>query len=352
MTHSRGFGRAAAVAALLLIGLAATAQAQTTVDGLIYANYRYGLTKDSSFSPAAAQNNFDIDRAYINVRSKSDGGITTRLTIDVDGRRAASNQLSFRLKYAYVGWKPEGSTLTWKFGLQGTPLVGFVEDIWGYRMQGPIALDRLKYVSSSDFGIAVEGGSKTGAVNFDGGIYNGETYSSAPGDNRKDLAGRVSFRLKETDNTSKSGGLRLTGFALIGKSTGGADRQRLLGLLSYQTKVLALGAEYALTTDSTAASADTKGQVTSLWASYRAEESKVGFIGRVDLWDPNTDVSPAIPNPASASQTRLIGGVSYQLAKNVMLLLDADVVSVKNGPAANAFEAANRSLFLHTEIKF
>ena len=40
-------------------------------------HHRYGLEKDSSYIPAANQNNFDIERAYLNVRSKMDGGITT-----------------------------------------------------------------------------------------------------------------------------------------------------------------------------------------------------------------------------------------------------------------------------------
>jgi len=342
---------AALVLGCLLVAPAA-AGAQTTIDGVIFAHFRYGLETDSSFSPAANPNNFDIERAYVNVRSKLDRGVSSRITIDVDGRRAASNQLSFRLKYAYVTWTPEGSALTWKLGMQGTPLVGFEDDLWGYRMQGANPLDRTRYLSSSDFGAAVEGDWNDQAVNMDVGVFNGETYSGAPGDNRKDLEGRVSVRLFETDNTSKTGGLRVTGFALLGKATGGADRTRLVGMLSYSTKAMTLGAQYATMQDSTLASAETKGRMMSLFGTYDLPDRPIGFMGRVDKWDPNTDLSPTIASLTASEQTRIVAGVYYQVGKNLKLLLDADISSLQNGPGPNAFEAANRSLFLHAEIKY
>ena len=339
--------RSVALGALVLAGATAPAAAQVTIDGVVYANFRYGLETDSSLSPAANPNNFDVARSYINVRSKSEGGIATRVTVDVDGRKADANQLTFRLKYAYVGWTPKGSALTYKFGLQSTPIVGYIEDTWGYRMQGTVAIDRTKYVSSSDFGFAVAGAWNDQAVNMDVGVFNGETYSKAPGDNRKDVAGRLSVRLAETDQGGKTGGVRLTAFASTGKSNGGATRQRVLGMLSYHAKRARLGAEYAVTKDD-----ETKGRVMSLWGSYDLADSPLGLMARVDQWDPDTDVDPTGVDLDTGSQTRIIAGVAYRLAPMVRLLLDADLVSAENGPAGNGYQAANRSLYFHTEIKF
>jgi hypothetical protein len=336
-----------ALGGLALMAGTVPAAAQVTVDGVIYANFRYGLETDSSFSPAATPNNFDVARSYLNVRSKSAGGISTRVTVDVDGRKADANQLTFRLKYAYVGWTPEGSALTYNFGLLPTPILGFIEDTWGYRMQGTVAIDRNKYLSSSDFGFAVAGAWDDQAVSVDVGVYNGETYSNAPGDNRKDVAGRVSVRLAKTDQGGKTGGLRATGFASYGKSNGGETRQRMLGMLSYHAKALRLGAEYAVTKDD-----ETKGRVMSAWGTYDLTDSPIGLMARVDQSDRDTDIDPVGVDLDSGTQTRLIAGVSYQLAPMVRLLLDADIVSAENGPASNSFEAANRSLYFHTEIKF
>lgn len=348
----RAFARSLLIMLVLSSTLAPALKAQTTLDALVYAHFRYGLAADSSYTPAANQNNFDVSRVHLTVRNQSAGGISTRVTIDVDGRAAASNQLSMRLKFAYVAWHPEGSALTWTFGVQPTPLVGFVEDLWGYRMQGPIAVDRYRYQASSDFGFTLGGAFQEQRMNFDVGVFNGETYAGAPGDNRKDLAGRVSYRLAATDDASRSGGLRLTAFGSLGSPTDGGTRNRGYGMLSYQTKLYTLAAEYMTSTDSTAASTETKGSLLSVFGVYQRPESKVGFMARVDRLDPNTSVTPATPNPASSVQTRLIAGVSYLLAKNVRILVDADVASLGGGTASNAFQAANRSIFFHTEFKF
>ena len=51
-------------------------------------------------------------------------------------------------------------------------------------------------------------------------------------------------------------------------------------------------------------------------------------------------------------RSKMDGGITTRLAKNVKLLLDADVVSLQNGSGTNPFQAANRSVFLHAEIKY
>jgi hypothetical protein len=235
--------------------------------------------------------------------------------------------------------------------MQNTPVVGYIEDVWGYRMQGTIPLDRYRYTSSSDIGFAAEGAWNSNAITAHSGVYNGEGYSGQPGDQRKDFATRVSVRLKKTDNESRLGGLRLTGYASIGRSNGGGVRNRFLGLLTYQTRTLTLGAEASSNLDSTAVSAKTHGRILSAFAAHRRAESKFGLMGRVDLWDPNTATSPAVFDPAASTQTRVIAGVMYQLAPNARILLDLDMVSTER-TAPNAFQAANRSIFLHTEFRF
>ena len=129
------------MAAVLGVGVrpatAQVAQAPTvTVTGVGYIKYSYQLKVDSSLAPAAHGNNFDVARSYVNVLGKFANGIATRVTVDVDGRRAAANQQTFRLKYAYVAWTPEGSRITYKLGAIQTPLLDWEESLWDYRMQG------------------------------------------------------------------------------------------------------------------------------------------------------------------------------------------------------------------------
>ena len=162
-------------------------------------------------------------------------------------------------------------------------------------MQGQMAMERAGYISSSDFGAGVDGNWATDKVNMQVGIYNGENYNKAPGDQRKDLMGRVSVRLMATDEGGRDGGLRLTGYGQVGKPTGGGTRTRFLGMVSYRSKALTLAAELASTKDSvfaTPITAGRKGRVISTFGVLRIPPSyKVQIIGRFDSTDPNTNAN-------------------------------------------------------------
>jgi hypothetical protein len=341
-------------AAMITVGgpLQAQDAPRVTVGGVGYVHFRYQLDADSSLNPLAHQNNFDVDRSYVNVVGRLRDGITTRVTIDVDGRDA-TDALTMRLKYAYVGYQPSGSSLGFKLGMIQTPLVDFIETLWGYRMQGTVAMDRNRYLTSSDIGFSVDGSWSNDRVNATAGIYNGEGYSREPGDHRKDLAGRMSVQLMPSDTTGKTAGLRVTGYGHYGRATGGGLRSRYVGMLSYQSKRLTLGAEYGITSDSTAVdSPETKGRVISAYGVFRPTASRLALLARWDQVDPNTDIEPDVPDLSTGVRTRVIAGVSYQLTPDVRLLVDADMLSLEHGSPNNAFNASRRTLFFHTEFRF
>jgi hypothetical protein len=342
--------------ALGAIAAAGSLQAQdaprVTVGGVGYVHYRYQLDADSSLNPLAHQNNFDVDRSYVTVTGRLRDGISTRVTIDVDGRDA-TDALTMRLKYAYAAWQPNGSAMQFKLGMIQTPLVDYIETLWGYRMQGTVALDRNRYLTSSDIGFSVDGSWSGDRINATAGIYNGEGYSREPGDHRKDVAGRVSLQLMPSDTTGKTAGLRLTGYGHYGRATGGGLRSRYVGMLSYQSKRITLGAEYGITSDSTAAdSPETKGRVISAYGVFRPASSRLAVLARWDQVDPNTDVELDVPDLASGVRTRVIAGVSYQLTPDVRVLVDADLLSLEHGSPNNSFNATRRTLFFHTEFRF
>ncbi|HEY8104675.1 MAG TPA: porin, partial [Gemmatimonadales bacterium] len=174
----------------------ASAQAPTvTVGGVGYAQYLYQLHKDSVTN--SNLNNFDVTRAYINVIGKFSSGVGARITPDI--YRNADGSLAFRLKYAFASWTPEGSPLTLNLGETQTPWLDWEEALWDYRMQGTMAMDRAGYITSSDFGLAVDGNWGFDKVNLQAGVYNGEGYKGGLGDQRKDLEARLSVRLLGTD---------------------------------------------------------------------------------------------------------------------------------------------------------
>lgn len=346
------------IALLALLGLAigsTPAAAQSvTVGGVSYVQYGYQLKADSSLTPRGHQNNFDVTRAYVNVIGKFAPGLVTRVTLDVDGRRAAANQLSFRLKYAYLAWTPENSPLTFKLGELHTSLLDWEEALWDYRMQGTMPLERGGYISSSDFGAGVDGVFAYEKVNFQVAAVNGENYSGTPGDQRKDYMGRLSVKLLNSNLPGRVGGLRLTGYAQYGKPTTGGKRERYLGIASYKSKTFLLAAEFAITKDSISGNGGTvtasglkKGRVISAYGVVNIPNSKFGVIGRVDLTDPNT-----ISSATNDRQTRVIGGVSYQLQDHLRLLADVDNVSLQGGNYTNTFNATRSTAYLQAQFTF
>jgi len=326
-----GFVSALSLTARTLFAQQAQAPS-TTVSGLAFTQFAY-----NDFPTAGVRlNGFSVQRAYINVIGKF-GEILTRVTADI-APSAVGNQL-YRLKYAYAAYTPTGSALTYKLGLITTPFLDWEEALWDYRVQGSMALDRNGYLTASDAGVGVDGKWNNDAVNGQLTLVNGEGYSGGTGDNRKDVEARVSARLTPTDDASRVGGLRLTGYAGFGKMTGGGDRNVYLGMLSYRSSRVTLAGEFASTKGNLAATTTATGRVISAFGVYHFSASKAGVIARVDIVDPNTSV-------ANDKQTRLIGGLSYQLSPNVRLLLDIDHLSFEAGTTAH-----NQALF-QTQFTF
>ncbi len=297
---------------------------QVTVGGLAYLQYVY-QAKDT----ANHQNNFDVTRAYININARFSGGVSARITPDIF-RDATDGSLRYRLKYAYATWTPNNSPLTLKLGVLHTPWLDWEEALWDYRMQGTMALDRNGFMSAADIGAGVDGKWGPDKVNMQVTVVNGENYNGGPGDQRKDVMGRVSVRVMDTDDSSRVGGLRVTAYGQYGKPTSGGKRERWIGMVSYRSKLLTVAAEAAITRDTVtgptpAPRSDTNGHVYSAFGVYKVPRSKVAVIARVDVFDPQAGV-------ADDRRTRFIGGLSYQLSPNLRVLADWDYLSYQTDP--------------------
>jgi hypothetical protein len=339
-------GLSALLLAVATPALAQQPDSRIKVGGVIYAQYLY------QFGDTAAHgNNFDVTRAYVNVTGTLGRHVGMRVTSDL--HRVEDGSLDLRLKYAYATWAPSGGPLTLKLGQMQTPWLDYEETVWDYRMQGTTVLDRAGYLTSSDFGIGADGSWGGDAVTAQAGLYNGEGYNKAPGDRRKDVAGRVSVRMLQTDDDSRTGGVRLAAFGQYGTPTGGGVRQRLVGMLSYRSALLTLAAEGALTRDrldapaapALADSATRRGRILSAFGVLRIPRQPVSIIARVDDVDPDTDAS-------DNRQTRLIGGVAWQVSPALRLLADIDHLIYEGGVPSPAAQATRTQGLLQAQVVF
>ena len=177
---------------------------------------------------------------------------------------------------------------------------------------------------------------------------------------------RASFRIIKTDvppqevtstggrgpsapTPSRVGGLRLTGYAQIGRPTTGGTRQRYIGLLSYRSNLLTLAGEWAATTDSSLAGKNAyqkKGTVGSVYGVLRVPNSGFSLMARYDVIDPDTKAS-------RDRQDRVIAGASYTVSSNLRILGDVDAVTYQddNYPSAAAKSARTQAL-LQVQFSF
>jgi hypothetical protein len=310
-----------------------------TVSGVIYTQYAYALRRAAG---AGHENNFDVTRAYLNFIGRFGEGVGSRLTGDI--YRTGDGSLAYRLKYGYVSYRPGRGALTFKFGQFETPFVAYNENLWDYRMQGPDPTDRAGYLSSSDFGVGVEGTWNDDGVILSSGVFNGEFYSRRPGDQHKDVAARLSVRLVRSDERGSYGGLRLTGFALLGEPNGGGRRHRLLGQVSYRSRALLLAGTAMATRDRVDPEPTARGSLLSLMGVYRIPGIRAAIIGRFDTHDPNAEA------PADALN-RLIAGASYQVSPNLRVLVDLDQTWYE-GRVSPAVDAARSQALFQLQLVF
>ena len=106
---------------------------------------------------------FNVGRAYLNITGNISHNIAFRITPDITRASGTADtslngSYTFRLKYAYAQFNLDdylnpGRTGSWvRLGMQQTPWVDFMEQVYRYRFQGTVFEEREGFLSSSDVG--------------------------------------------------------------------------------------------------------------------------------------------------------------------------------------------------------
>lgn len=331
------------------------------LSGKAYLRYQYELAP----TPAAGNNQFNLDRLYLTSEFMPVDKVRFQATLDAgDTRNSTGNQVFFaETKYAFGELKDFVKGLYLRGGIIPLAWIPYEEDLWTYRVQGPVPVDRWGYITSADLGVSFGGTLPSKFGSFQLNVNNGEGYKGIELQKRKELQGRLTITpLASLTNPFSS--LFLTGYGSYGyyDDAGLPDRlkARAIGQIGVQAHALTLVGEYFLARDSNAkvkgrytVSADevVKSQgfsaytIINVGALVPAVDG-LDVIARYDLIDPDTTV-------ANNNQGLLIAGVGYRFNKWIKALADyegvtygADVGGVgKNTPAESRIK-------LHTEFKF
>ncbi|MEO8679838.1 MAG: hypothetical protein ABI665_12370 [Vicinamibacterales bacterium] len=281
------------------------------VGATLFADYTYTASPESTdadgnaYSPSA----FTVGRSYINVTGNLSRVVAFRFTPDIVTETtpgsALLGSLVFRVKYAYLQanlgqWLTPG---TWvRFGMQGTGYVNFAEDLYRYRFQGPIMVDREGYLSSSDAGVAFFYNLPSNYGELQVGVYNGETYKKVEANDQKSLQIRGTVR-PFPKAAPVMRGLRVTGFYNGDRYIKDGERRRAMGSITYEHKYLNGAVEYLSAADQSSTSVkpvDSSGY--SAWATPRSTNGWEGLL-RYDHLTTN--------KARNELKTRTIVGVSY-----------------------------------------
>ncbi len=339
MKQRLGSFPAACVAAAMMFAGAARAQVTPAagytppddtpavkVGGTIYANYEYTqepLATDTDGNKFH-QNAFNITRAYINVTGQINHWISFRITPDVVRVGAVkvgdTNQdvpgltgtLTYRLKYAFgqFGLDDFDQTvggLQWKgswvrLGLQQTPLIDYEEQIYRYRFQGTIFVEREGFMTSSDLGASAHFNAPGNFGDIHVGYYNGEGYTRPELNNTKAFQIRGTLRPLPMIPIIK--GLRLTGFYDKDEYVNNAKRERTVAQATFENPWINAGFDYLWTQDqnASASKAIVKSDGYSVWVTPRTCFGLEALI-RYDWFEP-------VQNDA-AHKERFIVGPAY-----------------------------------------
>jgi hypothetical protein len=300
------------------------------VGGVFYGDYTYTRSPQATdadgnlIHPSA----FNVTRGYINITGNVSHLVSFRFTPDITRETNATPSLSgslvYRIKYAFLqvnldDWMTRGSWV--RFGANQTPLVDYEENIYRYRFQGTVFVEREGFLTSSDFGASFHYNLPSNYGDVHVGYYNGDGYSRAEANDQNALQVRGTVRPFAT-GAPLLRGLRVPGFYDGDHYVRDAEKKRAVGQVTFEHQYLNAGFDYINAKDQPSITrVDTEGRGWSLWLTPRSPIGWEGLI-RYDHLTPNRVNDDQV-------RTRTILGVAYWFphqgnAVNAALLLDYD----------------------------
>ncbi len=284
----------------------------TKISGRMY----YDLTNidDTSHGDKTDKSGFafDIKRFYLGVDHAFDDTWSMNLTTDFQ-YSSAIGATEIYIKKAYLQAKLSDAFVL-RAGATDLPWVPFAEGAYGYRYVENTLIDRLKYGTSSDWGLHVGGKVAGGAVEYAAAAVNGNGYKNPSRSQGVDFEGRVSY--SPTDSIVLGVGAYS---GTLGKEKQNVDAQhtanRVDVMAAYASGNTRLGVEYfqadnwnnVLTLESDKASGY------SVWGSVGLTDGGITAFARYDQADLSKTLDPSLQD------TYYNIGVEFPIIKGVKL---------------------------------
>jgi hypothetical protein len=300
---------------------------------------------------------FNVSRSYINVTGNINHIVAFRITPDVvretglfnaaTAATVANDSLVFRIKYAFAqfnldDWMTKGSWT--RFGIQQTPLLDYEEGIYRYRFQGTTFTEREGFYNSSDAGASFHFNFPSNYGEVHVGVYNGDGYAKTDPNDQKSIQIRGTVRPFATSKPILRG-LRLTGFYFGDNYIKDAERTRVVGQVTFESRYFNGGFDAIDAKDQPSITrVDVEAKGWSFWATPRAKG-----------WELLLRYDHMVPDQRFTDQTRqrTIVGVAYwfkeQGSFTSSLMLDYDGQTFSNFVP---FQPAQKKIAIHALVNF
>ena len=302
--------------AIIMLGLLIVSTTMTWADkgkvsGYFFGDFYHMLSSHNK--DLEGRNGFQYRRIYFQydrkIKENDDGpnnlAVRLRFEINSDSLPEKGDKIKPYVKNGYLRWKNSDWNTDVLVGLSGTPALANTEKLWGYRVLSKTPEDLHKFVSSTDFGIAIKGSLADKLINYHVMLANGSgTKAEADSDKKAYFA----LALKPVD------GLLIECYA--DAETGDELDLLLHGLIGYQNDLFKGGVLFSME------AGESERKLASVFGSAKLLDN-LKVVGRFDKnLDPNPkggDVSYT-PYSKEASANNVIFGLDWSPSKNVYVL--------------------------------
>ncbi|MDZ7264019.1 MAG: hypothetical protein ONB16_05500 [candidate division KSB1 bacterium] len=171
---------------LIFLPFVLSAQIESKIDGLVYADYYYQFK--NSIAAEQDRNAFQFRRIYFTFENNITQNIKVRFRLESEhASYGSATKVNPFVKHAYLEWTNLIPQHRIYFGLAETNAFKNSEEYWGYRSIEKTIMDLQKICSSADMGVAIRGDLFNNTVHHWLTIFNGPGCGSSELDRFKKI---------------------------------------------------------------------------------------------------------------------------------------------------------------------
>ena len=338
--------------------------------GLTYIGLTTKDFKENTPTPKADETNFEIRRAYFQVKAYLLDDPESYYRVTFDMHQNGEDDMVIRAKYAYLYYNNILPATGVEVGLAHRPWHDYEEhNAWYFRDISKVMLEAdnaADLSNSADFGIMTK--TKTKYFDADIGVFNGEGYHSdfnddqgtAEAGNGMSIEWRATAHILGVNGKDKQGTKTYFDASFFGQynmahktnvaAPSGYDDLIFAGLHTvYNQPEFLLSAQYIAsldTADNDAYVSTQAGSGYSVNGEFRLGDTKqYRLLGRYDSWTPET-----LGGTLDKEQASYIAGVAWDQSKNVQWVINT---VIHDNEVGSVLENENGSAYMLTaQVEF